>query len=75
VDFTPIARYAYRIGVPSGGRYEEILNSDSSWYGGGGVGNLGGGEADRMPSHGFDHSLSLTVPPLGFLLLKPTRSG
>jgi 1,4-alpha-glucan branching enzyme len=70
VNFTPIARYAYRIGVPSGGRYEEILNSDSSWYGGGGVGNLGGGESDRMPSHGFDHSLSLTLPPLGFLLFK-----
>jgi 1,4-alpha-glucan branching enzyme len=71
VNFTPVARYAYRIGVPAPGRYDEILNSDSGWYGGGGVGNLGGVESDRMPSHGYVHSLSLTLAPLGFLLFKP----
>jgi 1,4-alpha-glucan branching enzyme len=73
VNFTPIARYGYRIGVPAPGRYNEILNSDSAWYGGGDVGNLGSIETDRIPSHGYVHSLSLTIPPLGFLLLKPVR--
>jgi 1,4-alpha-glucan branching enzyme len=70
VNFTPVARYGYRIGVPAAGRYHEILNSDSAWYGGGDVGNLGGIESDRMPSHGYLHSLSVTLPPLGFLLFK-----
>ncbi|MGH9331838.1 MAG: alpha amylase C-terminal domain-containing protein, partial [Vicinamibacterales bacterium] len=64
--------YGYRIGVPADGRYEELLNSDSASYGGGEVGNLGGVDADPMPSHGSRWSLSLTLPPLGFLLLKPT---
>jgi 1,4-alpha-glucan branching enzyme len=70
VNFTPIVRYGYRIGVPSGGRYMEILNSDAESYGGGNVGNMGGVEAEPLPSHGHQWSLALTLPPLGFLLLK-----
>ena len=69
-NFTPVPRPAYRIGVPEGGWYRELLNSDGAIYGGSNVGNGGGVAADDQPSHGFDHSLTITVPPLGFVLLK-----
>jgi 1,4-alpha-glucan branching enzyme len=69
-NFTPVPRQGYRIGVPAAGRYTEILNSDSEIYGGSNVGNAGGVEAQAHPMHGFDHSISLAVPPLGFVLLK-----
>ncbi|MDI7261590.1 MAG: 1,4-alpha-glucan branching protein GlgB [Thermodesulfobacteriota bacterium] len=67
---TPVPRYHYRIGVPRGGLWREMLNSDSNIYGGSGQGNFGGLEASPIPSHGKPHSLSLTVPPLGVLFLK-----
>jgi 1,4-alpha-glucan branching enzyme len=70
-NFTPVPRMAYRIGVPAAGRYAELLNSDAAIYGGSNVGNEGGADTAAVPAHGFDQSLSLTVPPLGCLLLKP----
>jgi 1,4-alpha-glucan branching enzyme len=70
VNFTPVPRPGYRIGVPEDGWYREILNSDGEIYGGSNMGNGAGMQADATPLHGFDHSISLTVPPLGFLLLK-----
>ncbi|NLF77427.1 MAG: 1,4-alpha-glucan branching enzyme, partial [Chloroflexi bacterium] len=70
-NFTPVPRHDYRIGVPEPGFYREILNSDAAAYGGGNVGNLGGRRADPLGWHGFAHSLSLTVPPLGLIVLKP----
>ncbi len=69
-NLTPVPREAYRIGVPEGGWYRELLNSDGAIYGGGNLGNGGGVTAERGPMHGFDYSLTLTVPPLGFVLLK-----
>jgi 1,4-alpha-glucan branching enzyme len=69
-NFTPVPRPGYRIGVPAGGWYRELLNSDGELYGGGNVGNGGGAMADDQPSHGFSHSLTVTVPPLGFVLFK-----
>jgi 1,4-alpha-glucan branching enzyme len=69
-NFTPIPRLDYRIGVPEGGWYRELLNSDSARYSGSNMGNGGGAHAEPRPMHGFDYSMSLTVPPLGFLLLK-----
>jgi len=69
-NLTPVPREAYRIGVPEGGWYRELLNSDAAMYGGGNVGNAGGVTAEWGPMHGFDYSLTLTVPPLGFVLLK-----
>ena len=69
-NFTPVLRHGYRIGVPAGGWYSELLNSDSEVYGGSNVGNGGGVQADARPMQGFNHSLSLTLPPLGLLLLK-----
>ena len=52
------------------GDYAELLNSDAAVYGGSNVGNGGGVTAEPVPAHGFDHSLRLTIPPLGCLLLK-----
>jgi 1,4-alpha-glucan branching enzyme len=70
VNFTPVPRHHYQIGVPHGGVYREVLNSDADIYGGSNLGNGGAVSSSPSPSHGFEHSLSLTVPPLGFLLLK-----
>ena len=69
-NFTPVVRAQYRIGVPGAGAYVELLNSDASEYGGSNVGNGGSVTAEPVPAHGFDYSLSLTIPPLGCLLLK-----
>ncbi len=72
-NFTPIVRENYRIGVPEGGRYVEVLNSDSSHYGGSNVGN-GQLVADERPWMGRSHSLNLTLPPLAGMLLRPLRT-
>ena len=69
-NFTPVPRYGYRIGVPEGGAYVELLNSDAALFGGGDIGNAGQVQAEAVPLHGFPHSVALTVPPLGCLLLK-----
>jgi 1,4-alpha-glucan branching enzyme len=70
VNFTPVPRSGYRIGVPEPGWYREVLNSDASPYGGSNVGNSGGIQSEPMAAHGHGQSLSLVVPPLGFVLLK-----
>jgi 1,4-alpha-glucan branching enzyme len=72
-NFTPVLRDHYRIGVPEAGWYEERLNSDAGVYGGSNAGNGGGAWAEPTPWHGFMHSLDLTLPPLGVLVLKPRR--
>jgi 1,4-alpha-glucan branching enzyme len=70
-NFTPVVRYDYRIGVPHQGYWQEVLNSDSSHYGGSNVGNLGQLEASDEGMHGQPASLKLTLPPLATLLLRP----
>jgi 1,4-alpha-glucan branching enzyme len=69
-NFTPVLRRDYRVGLPSGGYWQEMLNSDATVYGGSGQGNHGGLNADPVPIHGRRHSLSLTIPPLGLLVFK-----
>ncbi|HEY1270999.1 MAG TPA: 1,4-alpha-glucan branching protein GlgB, partial [Terriglobales bacterium] len=69
-NFTPVPRVGYHVGVPSRGYWRELLNSDGREYGGSGVGNLGGREAESVPIHGRPYSLELTLPPLGALFLK-----
>jgi len=69
-NFTPVPRYNYRVGVPRGDFWQEILNSDSKDYWGSGQGNLGIVEAAPLPSHGRPYSLNLTLPPLGAIFLK-----
>ncbi len=69
-NFTPVPRFGYRIGVPKGGFWQELLNSDAVQYGGSNLGNSGGVEASPVRIHGRDFSLSLTLPPLSALFLK-----
>lgn len=70
-NFTPVPRHRYRVGVPVGGRWAELLNTDAEVYGGSGQGSYGGVEADEVPMHGRDRSLSLVLPPLAAVLLAP----
>ena len=72
-NFTPIPRHGYRVGVPAAGIYDEVFNGDSSWYGGSNVGNAGSIAAVPTPCHGFGQSLSLSLPPLATIVLKPRR--
>ena len=69
-NFTPVPRLDYRVGAPVGGYWNELLNSDAQLYGGSGVGNPGRVEAVPLPLHGRPYSISLTIPPLGVLVLK-----
>jgi 1,4-alpha-glucan branching enzyme len=73
VNFTPVPRDGYRIGVPAGGPYVELVNSDGASYGGSNVGNGGVIFTEPIASHGHGQSLRLSLPPLGFVLLKPGR--
>ena len=70
-NFTPVPRHGFRLGVPQGGYWRELLNSDAAQYCGSGHGNFGGMHAEAVPTDGFDHSLTLTLPPLGAVFLKP----
>ncbi|MDQ1381657.1 MAG: 1,4-alpha-glucan branching enzyme, partial [Actinomycetota bacterium] len=70
-NFTPVIRRDARVPVPNGGFWREVLNSDAEIYGGSGVGNLGGVEAQPAPVHDYWWSLTLTLPPLGAVLLAP----
>jgi 1,4-alpha-glucan branching enzyme len=72
LNFTPVPRLGYRIGVPQGGNYRELFNSDSEFYGGSNVGN-GGRDlvADELPWMGRMYSVALDVPPLAGIVLGP----
>ncbi len=69
-NFTPVVRDNYRVGCPDLTNYREIFNSDSEYYGGANIGNLGLIKADEIKFHGFDYSINLTLPPLGVIILK-----
>jgi len=73
-NFTPIARDRYRIGVPQGGVWHEIANSDAEDFGGSGIVN-GEVQTDTNSTHGYDFSLELTLPPLSALFLAPGSDG
>jgi 1,4-alpha-glucan branching enzyme len=73
-NFTPVVRHGYRIGVPAAEYYEEMFNSDSARYGGSNVGNLGGVTPEPIPSHAYEQSCAITLPPLGVVLLRPVRA-
>ncbi len=72
-NFAPVVRHNYRVGVPFGGHYQEVLNSDASEYGGAGYGNLGNAVAIDVPLHNQPMSLNLTLPPLSVLVFKWKR--
>ncbi len=71
-NMTPVPRHGYRIGVPTPGRWVEILNTDAPIYGGSGQGNLGGVDTGPLavPHHGRPHSVDLTLGPLATVFLK-----
>ena len=70
-NLTPIPRYGYRVGLPSGGRWQVLLNSDAVEYGGSGIDVGPVVEAEDMSWHGLPHSAVLTLPPLGVVWLAP----
>jgi 1,4-alpha-glucan branching enzyme len=69
-NFTPVVRDNYRIGVPAGGFYRELLNTDAKIYGGSNVGNQGGVWGIDQSYAGRPFHVSLRLPPLGALFLK-----
>jgi 1,4-alpha-glucan branching enzyme len=71
-NFTPVVRHNVLMGVPEGGYWVELLNSDATLYGGSGVGNLGRVEAQPVPWHGWPRTLNITAPPLGCVLFGPS---
>ena len=75
VNFTPIPRFDYRIGVPLACTYQEMINSDSAYYGGSNLGNLGAIQATAQPWMGRPYSITLTLPPLAVLIIKPGKQG
>ncbi|WBB81605.1 1,4-alpha-glucan branching protein GlgB [Micromonospora sp. WMMD882] len=71
VNFSARPLPDYRVGLPSGGVWTEVVNTDAHHYGGSGVGNLGRVRAESVPWHGLPASAALQVPPLGALWLRP----
>ena len=70
-NFTPVPRYGYGVGVPRGGWWSELANSDATEYGGSGEGNGGRAYARDEGAHGHPFRLDLTLPPLSVLFLTP----
>jgi 1,4-alpha-glucan branching enzyme len=73
LNFTPVVRRDYRVGVPGSGRWIERFNSDSAHYGGSNCGNFGARDTEPVPCMGHPYSLSLTLPPLAGLILVPSE--
>jgi 1,4-alpha-glucan branching enzyme len=70
LNFTPVPRRGYRIGVPKAGHWREVLNSNASLYGGTDEGNYGGADSEAIANHGFEQSLLINLPPLGMVVFK-----
>jgi 1,4-alpha-glucan branching enzyme len=71
-NFTPVPRDKYGFGVPEPGAYREIFNTDSEWFGGSNMGNGNPVESKPVPRHGREHSISITLPPLGVVVFQRT---
>lgn len=72
-NFTPVPRHGYRVGVPEACFYREVINTDAGKYGGSGVTNAPGRQANAQPWHNQPCSIDVTLPPLGVVILKPER--
>jgi 1,4-alpha-glucan branching enzyme len=70
-NLSPVPREGYRVGLPLPGDWTEALNTDSAFYGGSGVGNMGAVQAEEQPWHDQPYSARVTVPPLGVVWLRP----
>jgi 1,4-alpha-glucan branching enzyme len=69
-NFTPVPRHGYRLGLPASGRWVERLNTDATFYGGSGIGNMGGIVTEEVASHGRPFSVRLTLPPLATVIFE-----
>jgi 1,4-alpha-glucan branching enzyme len=69
-NLAPVVRHGFRVGLPTPGRYAEVLNTDAEVYGGSNVGNLGAVTSEPVPWHGLEHSAEVTLPPLAVLWLR-----
>jgi 1,4-alpha-glucan branching enzyme len=72
-NFSPVVRHHWRVPLPEGGRWREVLNTDAAEYGGSGIGNLGAVDAVDEPLHGRPFSAGVTLPPLATVWLAPDR--
>jgi 1,4-alpha-glucan branching enzyme len=70
-NLSPVPRHGYRMGLPQGGRWREAVNTDAEVYGGSGMGNYGGVDAETVPWHGQPYSAELALPPLSVVWLVP----
>ncbi len=71
INYTPVVQQGYRLGVPQGGLWREVFNSDAGIYGGANLGNGGAVTAEPQSMHGHAQSLPLLLPPLGVIVLTP----
>lgn len=71
LNFTPVPRHRYRIGLPFNSSYQELFNSDSEYFGGGNIGNGQGIHAESTPWMGQPCSAEFEIPPLAAIFLKP----
>jgi 1,4-alpha-glucan branching enzyme len=74
VNLAPVPREGYRVGLPAAGEWVELLNTDSTYYGGTGVGNLGAVRAEERAWHDLPYSAEVTLPPLGAVWLRPATA-
>ena len=72
-NFTPVIREDYRVGLPAGGQWKEVLNSDDESFGGSGVKSGAKKKAEKKSAQGRDHSITLNLPPLGMVIWEPVR--
>jgi 1,4-alpha-glucan branching enzyme len=74
LNLTPVLRSAYRFGLPQGGFWREVINTDSAFYGGGNQGNAGGVQAGSYQTHHQPFSAEITLPPLSLVVFRPEAS-
>ena len=72
LNLTPVPRQHYRVGVPDSGTYVKLLSTDDHEWGGSGYGGFGTVQAEASPFHGYPQSVTLTLPPLGAIVIGPT---
>ncbi|MGQ9812057.1 MAG: 1,4-alpha-glucan branching protein GlgB [Dissulfurimicrobium sp.] len=72
-NFTPVPRHRYIVGMPRGGIWKEVLNSDQEIYWGSGQKNTGDIMARSLPAHGREYSIEITLPPLGMVVFRPAE--
>jgi 1,4-alpha-glucan branching enzyme len=70
LNMTPVVRYDFRVGVPAHGEWKEIFNSDNAEFWGSGVGNPYSVQSELVNWHGREHSINITIPPLGAMVFK-----